>query len=179
MTTVERVVGNLNFGRCVGIEIFNNTENVTLENPRTYCKSGNVWMEPTPEIPPGGSGSSVFVKKGRTACGSVGVLSYESNIFTLAIMFSNPFNYNLYNIEFALQLCSGRQQFDSMERLYSYMHGGGPPYQCHSFRKAVLRGWNPGELRVRNQEIEVKATMTSNYKSYIRVQIEQTNPSPP
>ncbi|XP_075770543.1 DELTA-thalatoxin-Avl1a-like [Pelodiscus sinensis] len=179
MATVEKVVGELNVGRCVGIEIFNKTENVTLENPRTFCFSGYIWTEPTPEIPPRGSGSSVFVKKGRTACGSVGVLSYESNNFTLAIMFSNPFDYNLYGIEFALELYNGRTHFDSMERLYHYMYSGGPPYQCNSFKKAVLQGWNPGELRVRNREIEVKATMTSNYKSYIKVQIEQTNPSLP
>ncbi|CAM4691412.1 unnamed protein product [Caretta caretta] len=160
-------------GRCVGIQITNNTRGVTLENP-----SSRAMIDPESRIPPSSSGSCVFVKTSYTAHGSVGVLSYESAAFTLAIMFSNPFDQFLYSSEFAIELFAGRKQFHSMERLYHYMFSDGPPYKCKSHRKVKLEVQD-GQLEVTNEEMQVKATMSSQDKSIIKVQIEQNDPCPP
>ncbi|XP_024079811.1 DELTA-actitoxin-Aeq1c-like [Terrapene carolina triunguis] len=178
MTNVERLVQEVDAGRCVGIQITNNTRDVTLEYPRNYCFSGWAMIDLVPQIPPGSSGSFLFVKTRSTARGSVGVLSYESNAFTLAIMFSNPFNHMLYDIEFALELFTGRKHFHSMDRLYHYMYSHDPPYMCESFQKTRLTDAKDGQLEVTNQEIQVTATMSKQKKSIIKVQIEQRDHSP-
>ncbi|XP_023969707.2 deep sea actinoporin Cjtox II-like [Chrysemys picta bellii] len=177
MNNVGELIAPVDAGRCVGIEIINNTRNVTLENPRTYCFSGRSAIDPVSRIPPGSSGSSVFVKTSYTARGSVGVLSYESNAFTLAIMFSNPFDRVLYSSEFAIQIFTGRKHFHSMEHLYNYMYSDGPPYTCESYRKVKLEVME-GKLEVTNEEIQVTASMSSKDKSIIKVQIEQKDRCP-
>ncbi|EMP42515.1 hypothetical protein UY3_00216 [Chelonia mydas] len=114
-------------------------------------------IDPVPQIPPSSSGSCVFVKTSYTVRGSVGVLSYESNAFTLAIMFSNPFDRFLYSSEFAIQLFAGRKQFYSMEHLFHYMFSDGPPYKCKSYRKVKLEVQD-GQLEVTNEEMQCKGT---------------------
>ncbi|XP_032642439.2 DELTA-thalatoxin-Avl1a-like [Chelonoidis abingdonii] len=145
---------------------------------RTYCFSGWAMVNPVPQIRPGSSESFLFVKTKFTARGSVGVLSYESDAFTLAIMFSNPFDRLLYDIEFALELFTGRKHFHSMDRLYHYMYSHDPPYKCESFQKIRLTDAMDGKLTVTNQEIQVTATMSNQKKSIIKVQIEQGDCSP-
>ncbi|XP_053865585.1 DELTA-actitoxin-Aeq1c-like, partial [Malaclemys terrapin pileata] len=152
----------------VAIQITNNTRDVTLENPRTYCFSGWVKINPVSNIPPGSSEISVFVKTSDAARGSVGVLSYESDTFTLAIMFSVPYDRLQYYNEFAIELFAGRKHFDSMERLYHYMYNEGPPYPCDSYRKVQVKDPHD-QLEVTNQEIQVTATMSNQNKSIIDV----------
>ncbi|XP_067399130.1 DELTA-thalatoxin-Avl1a-like [Emydura macquarii macquarii] len=173
MPTVEELMLKVDATRCVGIQITNNTENVTLEKPRFYCFSGHVKNDPEPQIPPGSSESCVFEKTSYTARGSVGVLSYESDAFTLAIMFSNPYDRNIYYSEFALELFPGRKHFESMERLYQYMYSDGPPFKCESFRRMELTDTQKGELNVSNEEIQVKVTISNGNKAIIKVQIEK------
>ncbi|XP_039365672.1 DELTA-actitoxin-Aeq1c-like isoform X2 [Mauremys reevesii] len=178
MSNIEDLIALMDVGRCVGIQITNNTRDVTLEYPRTYCFSGRARTDPVPQIPPGSSGSCLFVKTSYTARGSVGVLSYESDAFTLAIMFSNPFDRILYNTEFAIELFAGRKHFESMENLYHYMYSQGPLYKCESYRKVKLEVLD-GQLEVTNEKIQVKATMSNQNKSIIKIQIEQKDPCPP
>ncbi|XP_044844688.1 DELTA-actitoxin-Aeq1c-like [Mauremys mutica] len=177
MSIVGELIAPMDVGRCVGIQITNNTRDVTLEYPRTYCFSGWAMIEPVSRIPPGSAGNSVFVKTSYTACGSVGVLSYESDVFTLAIMFSNPFDRLRYTSEFAIQIFTGRKHFHSMEHLYHYMYYDGPPYICEYYRKVKLEVTD-GQLEVINEEIQVKASMSSKDKSIIQVQIEQKDRCP-
>ncbi|KAM9113654.1 DELTA-thalatoxin-Avl1a-like isoform 1-T3 [Pangshura tecta] len=176
--SIEKLVDDVAVYRCVGIQITNNTRGVTLGNPRTYCFSGWVKKEPMPQITPSSSESCVFVKTSGTACGSVGVLSYESDAFTLAILFSNPYDRNLYSSEFAIQILTGRKHFNNMEHLYHYMYNHDPPYSCKSFQKKMLTDGKDGELEVTNEKIQVKATMSNQYKSIIKVQIKEKNPCP-
>ncbi|KAM9113659.1 uncharacterized protein ACDP82_020296 [Pangshura tecta] len=178
MSNIENLVQDVTVGRCVGIQITNNTRDVTLEYPRTYCFSGWAMIDPVPLIRPGSSECFLFVKTRYTARGSVGVLSYESDAFTLAILFSNPFDRLLYDIEFALELFTGRKHFHSMDRLYRYMYSHDPPYIHESFLKMRLTDAKDGELTVTNQEIQVTATMSNQKKSIIKVQIEQRDHSP-
>ncbi|KAH1166027.1 hypothetical protein KIL84_015199 [Mauremys mutica] len=134
-------------------------------------------IDPMPQIPPGSSGSSVFVKTSYTPCGSIRVLSYECKAFILAIMFSNPFDRRLYSSEFAIELFTGRKHFGSMESRYHYMYSYGPPYTCKSYRKVKLEVQD-GQLEVTSEENQVKATMSKKDKSIIKVQIEQKDPCP-
>uniref|UniRef100_A0A8C8SPS2 Uncharacterized protein n=1 Tax=Pelusios castaneus TaxID=367368 RepID=A0A8C8SPS2_9SAUR len=180
MADVENILLEVNAGRCVGIQINNNTRDVILESPKTYCFSGHVQKDPEPKIQPGSSGSCVFVKTSYSARGSVGVLSYESDVFTLAILFSNPFDRILYNSEFAIEVFPDRKHFYSMESLYQYMNNHRPPYQCESFARMELKvETKEKELRVSSQEIQVNATMSDKDKAIIKVQIEEKNPCPP
>ncbi|XP_067399747.1 uncharacterized protein [Emydura macquarii macquarii] len=179
MPIVEELILKVNTGRCVGIQITNNTKDVTLENPRTYCFSGHIKNDPEPEIRPGSSESCVFVKTKYTPRGSVGVLSYESDALTLAIMFSNPFERVLYNSEFALELFPGRKHFESMERLYQYMYSHKPPFKCESFGRTELKETQDGKVNVSNKEIQVKVTISNGNKAIIKVQIEKNEPCPP
>ncbi|KAH1181015.1 uncharacterized protein LOC123350258 [Mauremys mutica] len=174
--SIEKLVHDVAVYQCVGIQITNNTRSVTLGNPRSYCYSGWAKNEPVPQITPGSSKSCVFVKTSGTARGSVGVLSYESDTFTLAIMFSSPYDRNLYSSEFAIQIFTGRKHFDNMEHLYHYMYSHDPPYNCKSFQKMMLTHGKDGELEVTNEKIQVKATMSKEYKSIIKVQIKEKNP---
>ncbi|XP_034613395.1 bryoporin-like [Trachemys scripta elegans] len=172
MTNAEELIKQENASKCVAIQITNTTRDVTLENPRTYCFSGWVKINPVSNIPPGSSGISVFVKTSDAARGSVGVLSYESDTFTLAIMFSVPYDRLQYYNEFAIELFAGRKHFDSMERLYHYMYNEGPPYPCDSYKKVQVKVPHD-QLEVTNQEIQVTATMSNQNKSIIDVQIKE------
>ncbi|XP_074873970.1 DELTA-thalatoxin-Avl1a-like isoform X2 [Carettochelys insculpta] len=168
---IEGLLVGVNAGRCVGIEITNCTTDVTLENPRSYCFSGRMIKDPDLLIPPNSSGCCLFVKTSFGARGSVGVLSYESDAFTLVIMFSNPFDRMLYSSEFALEIFTGRKHFEDMERLYQYMYNNGPPFNCASFKKMELTG-SHSQLEVTNQEIKVTAIMSNMDKALIKVQVE-------
>ncbi|XP_067392502.1 DELTA-thalatoxin-Avl1a-like [Emydura macquarii macquarii] len=179
MPTVEELILKVDTGRCVGIQITNNTKDVTLENPRFYCFSGHVKNDPESEIRPGSLESCVFEKTSYAARGSVGVLSYDSDAFTLAIMFSNPFDRVLYNSEFALELFPDRKHFESMERLYQYMYSHRSPFKCESFRRTELKETQDDKLNVRIKEIQVKATISNGDKAIIKVQIEKNEPCPP
>ncbi|KAM7134544.1 uncharacterized protein RBU57_017568 isoform 4-T4 [Macrochelys suwanniensis] len=143
----------------------------------TYCFSGRAMTDPVPQILPDSSKGCMFVKTSYTARGSVGVLSYESEAFTLAIMFSNPFDRLQYNNEFAIELFAGRKHFHSMERLYHYMYSDGPPYECDSYRKVQVKV-PYGQLEVTNEKIQVAAAMSKQNKSIIKVQIKQKDPCP-
>ncbi|XP_044844686.1 DELTA-sagatoxin-Srs1a-like [Mauremys mutica] len=176
MTSIEDLLQDVTATRCVGIQITNNTTGDTLGNPRTYCFSGWTKIEPVPQIRPGSFGCCVFVKTNYTARGSVGVLSYESDAFTLAIMFSNPYDHVQYCNEFALELFTGRKHFESMEHLYHCMYSHDPPYNCVFFQKMRLTDDDDGELEVTNEKIQVKATMSNQNKSIIKVQIKEKDP---
>ncbi|XP_074872825.1 deep-sea actinoporin Cjtox I-like [Carettochelys insculpta] len=169
---IDEVVQNLNVGRCVGIHITNNTKGMTLRNPRTYCYSGYEHTAPTQEIAPGDSGHSVFVKTSGTARGSVGLLIYDLDTVTLAILFSNPFDYNLYPFELAVEIFPSKKMIASMSHIYNYMYSGGPPYECNFFKKVAFME-NCCELVMHTQNLEVEASMTNNYKSSLKVQINE------
>uniref|UniRef100_A0A8C8VPH1 Uncharacterized protein n=1 Tax=Pelusios castaneus TaxID=367368 RepID=A0A8C8VPH1_9SAUR len=173
MANVEKLVQEVDTGRCVGIQITNSTRDVTLENPRIYCFSGHAMIDPVPQILPCSSENFLFVKTSYTARGSVGVLSYESDAITLVIMFSNPFDRILYSCEFAIKLFAGRKHFQSMERLYHYMYSHKPPFKSKSFQRMKLADTQDGQLEVTKREIQMKATMSNMKKSTIKVQIEQ------
>ncbi|XP_062332575.1 DELTA-stichotoxin-Hcr4a-like [Osmerus eperlanus] len=95
--------------RSVTIQITNQTENYTLINPNVWQYSGCAHIDPTSHIKPMESKVCSFIKTMGAAAGCVGVLTYETKRLQgkgceeiLAIMFSVPFDYNLYSNWFAV-----------------------------------------------------------------------------
>ncbi|KAK4805152.1 hypothetical protein QYF61_014939 [Mycteria americana] len=90
--------------RSVEIQIANKTQDVTLYNPRSYCYSGYSSIPPSPRIPPNVRESCCFTNSMLRFRGCVGLLVYEADTFTLAILFSNPFDYNIFYMELAMEI---------------------------------------------------------------------------
>nr|XP_025976305.1 DELTA-thalatoxin-Avl1a-like [Dromaius novaehollandiae] len=159
-------------GRSVLIEITNNVEHVTLRNPRSYCFSGHSHHPPPVQIPPGTVGKCIFVKRSYSLRGSVGVLVYEADTFSLAIMFSNPFDYNLYYIEFGLKLTPSNQQLQNMEELFRNMMETTPPQELTTFQKMKL-SHSQAPLQVTMDNIRVTATMSNAAKAVLTILLEE------
>ncbi|XP_027564118.1 uncharacterized protein LOC113981078 [Neopelma chrysocephalum] len=88
--------------RTVTINIYNRTQNVTLEYPRIYLPSGHCSVPPDPEVPPGCSTTCEFSSSSSPGCS--GLLIYWVGTCTLAIYFSNPRKDNKSPRELALEL---------------------------------------------------------------------------
>ncbi|XP_039374351.1 uncharacterized protein LOC120394178 isoform X1 [Mauremys reevesii] len=166
------------FERSVEIEITNESRDVTLHSPRSYCFSGHSLLPPSPRIPPGSKESCLFTKGRYSFRGSVGLLVYNSDAFTLAIMFSNPFDYNLYCVEFGLEICPGKEHLGDMEEVYARMYNYMPASSCTTFKKAKL-GQCQEALVVTTGNIRVMATMSNAAKAVIKVLVEEKGNPPP
>ncbi|KAJ8280030.1 hypothetical protein COCON_G00070960 [Conger conger] len=97
-------------GRSVSIHLFNNSS-VILTNPQVYSISGSCVRAPQPTVEKGASVMCAFGKTAGTVRGAVGVLTYDiaedqemEAVKRLAIMFSVPYDYNLFKNVFALGL---------------------------------------------------------------------------
>ncbi|KAL7873625.1 hypothetical protein AOLI_G00126960 [Acnodon oligacanthus] len=101
-TSVEQISRSIDTWRNVTIEITNYSNKFTLTNPRTYTYSGYCYHPPQPTIGKMMKEACSFSKTPHTACGSVGVLTYQiisnegKHAGELAIMFSVPYDYNQF-----------------------------------------------------------------------------------
>ncbi|XP_020790786.2 actinoporin-like protein [Boleophthalmus pectinirostris] len=103
------VAADVDSKRSVTIEIANVTNNYCLLNPRVYLDNGEVYNPPQPTVRPHMKEVCTFTKSASKATGAVGVMTYDllersrnDYIETLAIMFSIPWDYNLYKNWFAV-----------------------------------------------------------------------------
>ncbi|XP_030611519.1 DELTA-stichotoxin-Hcr4a-like [Archocentrus centrarchus] len=113
--------------RNVTIEITNLTSNYCLVDPKVFLESGNCHSPPQPTVRPQNTEVCNFSKGKGKAKGAVGVLTYdlfkrENNRAdeTLAIMFSVPFDYNMYKNSFALGIYKKGKECN--ESLYKEMY---------------------------------------------------------
>lgn len=144
---------------------------------RYYCKSGDILHHGLETIEPGAKDCTLFVKKAFTACGSVGVLTFQFNdrqSQRLAILFSNPFNHILYDCTFGLHFTktgvSARQLYEDM-----YSHGERLENSIKACKNTVIQ--LPHKL-VHNG-VQVTATMSAQNKSILRVVVEDSNEDRP
>lgn len=159
-------------GRCVVINILNRSS-LKFSGKRFYCKSGRVADPGREIIAPGDIDCTLFVKKSFTACGSVGVLTLDFEKKPrrrLAILFSNPFNYVLYHQIFAILITDNIHVTPKM--LYNDMY----------YHRDRLQHYTIGEENcikmphtLKRDEIEVTASMTTDYKSILKVVIEDNS----
>nr|XP_033815906.1 DELTA-actitoxin-Aeq1b-like [Geotrypetes seraphini] len=164
---IEEIVANTDSGRCVGIEIRNNSKYITLCKPSTYCESGCVFTPPGPTIPPGKKDYCVFTKTPNTACGSVGVLLYRFSNFSLAIMFSNPYDYLLYNINYGLYITD--PSIEAGKPLFKSMYYDLAPTSY--FQRTEIKRESRA-LVVTQENLRISATMSSNKKAIIKIDVD-------
>ncbi|XP_038608691.1 DELTA-thalatoxin-Avl1b-like [Tachyglossus aculeatus] len=170
--TIEHLVHELDAGRCVGVEITNNTSKV-FRSPRTYCYSGHTHTPPTPLIPPAAKGNCIFVKRNFSLRGSVGLLVYEIEDHTLAIMFSNPFNYNSYRVELAVALSSNKEETEDEKALFEQIYKGIEKTWLKVAKEKLCESQH--SVLLVEGGIRVTATMSNNAKAIIRVHVECTD----
>ncbi|XP_030053601.1 tereporin-Ca1 [Microcaecilia unicolor] len=166
-SSIEELVANTDTTRCVAIEIRNNSKYITLCRPSTFCESGCVFTPPGPTIPPGKKDYCIFSKTPNAACGSVGLLLYRFSNVSLAIMFSNPFDYLLYKINYGLYITD--PSIEAGKPLFKSMYYDLAP-TCY-FQRAQLKR-DSQALVVTHENLRVSATMSNNKKAIIKIDID-------
>ncbi|KAM4703088.1 DELTA-actitoxin-Ucs1a-like [Rhinophrynus dorsalis] len=167
--SIAELLNQVDSTRCVGIEISNKSESVTLSSPSTFCGSGYVCCPPAPTISPGTVENCVFVKTPHAARGSVGVLKYHlSNERTIVIMFSNPYDYNLYYTTFGIWITDSQciANSDLFNDLYYYKQ------ECDSFKRIEVKR-ETNALEIKKENLCVSATMSNDHKAILKVDIKE------
>ncbi|KAM9168546.1 uncharacterized protein V3H86_013697 isoform 1-T1 [Mergus octosetaceus] len=172
---LESLMGNIEVCRSVGVEIINNTKKLTLENFRSYCFSGKIWTILPFEIGPNSIGRCIFAKTPYSLRGSVGVLVCQASSFSLAIMFSNPFDYILYSIEFALELFKTENHIGNLHAVFSHMMESKPYCRSTLFQRAKLES-DHETLEISSGNIRVRAKMSNSEKAILKVQVDDIPP---
>lgn len=144
---------------------------------RSYCFSGNIRILPPFEIGPQSVGRCIFAKTPYSLRGSVGVLVCKASSFSLAIMFSNPFDYVLFSIEFALELFKTENHMGRLHAVFSRMMESKPYGRSTLFQRATLAS-DHETLEVSSGNIRVRAKMSNTAKAILKVQVDDIEPPP-
>uniref|UniRef100_A0A3B1JMA8 Bryoporin-like n=1 Tax=Astyanax mexicanus TaxID=7994 RepID=A0A3B1JMA8_ASTMX len=168
-TSAEQISRNINTGRNVTIQITNYSNKYTLVDPRIYTYSGHCHNPPQPTIKKNTQEVCSFSKTAHTACGAVGVLTYQiipdercRCIRELAIMFSVPYDYNHYKNLFALGIFLPNQPCD--ETLYNKMYyEEGQEYQRQNGTGSTMT--------YTSKDIILKGTMSPQGQSVMKVEL--------
>ncbi|XP_030592517.1 bryoporin-like isoform X2 [Archocentrus centrarchus] len=152
------------------VYITNNSTDYTLRSPSVHLLSGGCQTPLPAALRPSESGSVLFSKTALTARGSVGVFTY--NLYNepanqaekkVAVMFSVPFDYNLYSNWYAVGVFDSTMQCDN--NLFQNMYREG--------ERAFTRGKAGHCLTyIDNQTVTIKATMTDTCQPTLTVDIE-------
>ncbi|XP_042685263.1 uncharacterized protein LOC122165932 [Centrocercus urophasianus] len=175
--SVESLMKSIDVCRSVGLEIINRTKTVTLKEFRSYCFSGKIQTTLPFQIGPNSKGICAFAKTPYSLRGSVGIVVCKAGGFFLAITFSNPFDYILYKIEFALEIFTEENHLGILSDVFSKTMKSKPYCGSSLFQRATL-GYEHGTLEVSNEYIRVQAKMSNNQKAILKVQVEDMNPPP-
>ncbi|XP_015241421.1 PREDICTED: DELTA-stichotoxin-Hcr4a-like [Cyprinodon variegatus] len=170
--SAEAVAGDVTSKRSVTIEISNITNNYCLISPKAYLDNGEVFNPPQPTVRPLKTEVCTFTKSRGKATGSVGVLTYDlfersqnDYIETLAIMFSVPWDYNLYKNWFAVGIYKKGRNCD--EALFKEMY-----YEKKQLEHGFVRGEANGSgINYIGNFLDIKATMCPMGNSIMKVEI--------
>ncbi|XP_067426890.1 DELTA-sagatoxin-Srs1a-like [Thunnus thynnus] len=155
--------------RQCSIEVENKCSEYTLGNPRWYTDYGFCETPFPLTLGPSESGSALFVKTPGTVYGSVGVFTYDllngstkQHDGKIAVMFSNPYDFNLYSNWYAVG------DFDMATTcdydLYYKMY--------YNAEKGFVRGKAAdGSLIYESKLVTIRATMSDSYQPVIKVQV--------
>ncbi|XP_041634338.1 bryoporin-like [Cheilinus undulatus] len=168
--TAESVSATLSLNRTCTIEITNVSSGYCLINPKVYMSSGFSHHPPQPTIRPGVTDVCTFIKDDHTATGAVGLLTYDlfhmqSRVSSdrMAIMFSVPFDCNIYKNRLAVGVVEQSQACD--KHLYDQMYEGKDLKNC-------TRSEKPGcGLVYRATYVDVRATMSTVGKAIVKVEL--------
>ncbi|XP_026886598.2 DELTA-sagatoxin-Srs1a-like [Electrophorus electricus] len=169
-TSSEQISQSINTRRNIVIEISNYSSKYKLGNPRVYTKSGYCLSPPQPTIQKKTKEVCTFTKTSDTACGAVGVLTYQiltnemGSVGELAIMFSVPHDYRLYENWFAFGIFTTGMPCN--EYLFKQMYYDPSTKHC-----PFTRGKGTGsEITYCRGNISVKGTMSPAGKSIMKVE---------
>lgn len=145
-----------------------NSSSCMLINPQVYTYSGYCYVPPNPMVEKGKTEVCSFGQTKGTACGSVGVLTYDifedqknKAEYRLAIMFSVPFDYTYYENWFALGLFKTAQACDYS--LYEQMY-----YNTGSFKREKATG---SQIRFQNEKFILTGTMSPIRNAEMKVDL--------
>ncbi|XP_058862137.1 uncharacterized protein LOC131703174 [Acipenser ruthenus] len=164
--TAEEISRNIQTNRNITISIENNCD-FCLTNPRTYTFSGYNVDPPQPTINAKTTAVCSFSKTNYVARGTVGVLTYDviknnDAVECIAMMFSVPFDYNLYKNMFAIGSFSVGTSCDNA--LYIRMY--------QEWVDGFIRGQaTDGIIKFTGKAIEIKATMSPAGRSIMKVEV--------
>uniref|UniRef100_A0A672FKF7 DELTA-sagatoxin-Srs1a n=1 Tax=Salarias fasciatus TaxID=181472 RepID=A0A672FKF7_SALFA len=153
--------------------ITNGCSSYSLSNPRWYIYSGSCASPLPPMIPSNASGSALFIKTPHTACGSVGVITYDllhddsnQTIEKISIMFSNPYDFNVYSNWYAVGIFDESKQCDY--DLYNEMY--------YEASESFVRGQADGNVLVyKGKRVTIQATMSDAYQPVMKVTVNETD----
>lgn len=168
--TAEAVAATVTSRRNATIEITNLTNNYCLLNPKVFLESGETYNPPQPTVRPQKTEVCTFSKTSAKATGSVGVMTYElfersrkGAAETLAIMFSVPWDYNVYKNWYAIGIYPKGKECD--EALYKEMYYDKDP-------KGFVRMEADGSgLTFEGSGLDIKATMCPMGKAIMKVEV--------
>ncbi|KAM9392994.1 DELTA-sagatoxin-Srs1a-like [Pholidichthys leucotaenia] len=155
--------------RQCSIEIQNKTSMFTLSNPQIHSVSGACQSPLPPTISPLENGSALFTKTAHAACGAVGVFTYDlqqeptkQNSGRVAVMFSVPYDFNLYSNWYAIGVFGMDKHCD--QQLFDEMY--------KKSEKGFVRGKAKGpSLTYKGGWVTVMATMSDSCQPVLKVQI--------
>lgn len=133
-------------------------------------KSGFVYSPPQPTVCSTNMEVCSFTKDDHTASGAVGVLTYELfDVRTkhcnevMAVMFSVPFDYNLYKNWLALGVFEDTRACD--EKLYEHM------YESKDFTNFVRHEPNGSGLKYEGRAVDLRACMSDGGRAIIKLEV--------
>ncbi|XP_054861392.1 DELTA-sagatoxin-Srs1a-like [Amphiprion ocellaris] len=157
-----------NTHRQCAVQIHNDSKNYILCSPMVFLDSGRCLNTLPSTIGPSLHGSALFIKTHDTACGSVGVFTYDLyNESTkrhekkMAVMFSNPYDFNINSNLYAVGLFDKKQLCD--HSLFSKMY-----YDTGT--EFVRRGAGYS-LTYKRDGLIISANMTDTYEPDLDVSI--------
>ncbi|XP_075999281.1 DELTA-stichotoxin-She4a-like [Genypterus blacodes] len=153
------------------IEVTNGCCNYTLCSPSEYINSGNASKHFPETISPSTSENALFMKSSGSACGSVGVFTYDlvrnnnrQSVGKMAVMFSVPYDFNLYSNWYAVGIFDTSKSCDY--DLYCKMY--------HEKENMFVRGKANGPgLYYKGKHVTIKASMTDTYQPLMRVRVTE------
>ncbi|XP_041829395.1 DELTA-actitoxin-Afr1a-like [Melanotaenia boesemani] len=168
--TAEALAASLKTRRNVTIEITNLTNNYCLINPKVYLESGSCHSPPQPTVRPLKTEVCNFGKTSAKAMGAVGVLTYElferqsnSARETLAILFSVPYDYNMYKNWLGLGIYN--QGKECNKSLYEEMYYN---KEQQGFVREEAKGCG---LTFEGSSLDIKATMSPMGRAIMKVEV--------
>ena len=133
-------------------------------------KSGFAFSPPQPTVRSTNTAVCSFTKDDNTATGAVGVLTYE--LFdvrnkdckeVMAVMFSVPFDYNLFKNKLALGVFENTRACD--EKLYEHM------YESKDFTHFARHQPNGSGLKYEGKMVDVRACMSDEGRAIIKLEV--------
>ncbi|XP_034394335.1 bryoporin [Cyclopterus lumpus] len=168
--TAEAVSATLTTNRNCTIEISNVSSGHCLINPKVYMSSGFCHSPPQPTVRTSKTEVCSFTKDDNTATGAVGLLTYDlfnmhSRVCSerMAIMFSVPFDHNLYKNRLAVAVVEHSRACD--KQLYKQLYDG---KDLSGLTRSETHGCG---LIYQTSYFDVRATMSSIGKAIVKVEL--------